>query len=120
MPAAGTPLFVRLAADPARRLDEAMAQTGLSKRRLVEDAVRAHLDDDGLVVGRASLREAPPEVLTPEEAASLLRVEAPDVVAAAEDGELPGRRLGGQWRFSHAALLAWLAHDGQRQAGDDG
>jgi excisionase family DNA binding protein len=27
----------------------------------------------------------------------------------AESGDLPGRRIGGEWRFARAALLAWLA-----------
>ena len=26
----------------------------------------------------------------------------------AEAGELPGRRIGGEWRFLRQALLAWL------------
>ena len=28
--------------------------------------------------------------------------------ALAEAGELPGRRIGGDWRFPRAALLEWL------------
>jgi len=30
-------------------------------------------------------------------------------VKLAEGGELPGRRIGEDWRFSRSALLAWLA-----------
>jgi excisionase family DNA binding protein len=50
-------------------------------------------------------------VLTLTEAADLLRVEAEDVARLAERDELPVRRIGSQWRFSCAALMAWLAHD---------
>jgi excisionase family DNA binding protein len=105
------PLFVRLAQDAARRLDDAAASSGLSKRQLVEDAVREHLADGGkgLVVGRIDLREPPADVLTPGEAAVLLRVGEDDVLKAAEDGALPGRRIGGEWRFAREALLTWLA-----------
>ena len=105
-----TPLYVRLAADPARRLEEAVAASGKSKRQIVEDAVREHLTDDGdrLVVGRVTLREAAPEVLTPDEAAALLRVAEADLATAAEAGEIPGRRIGDEWRFSRDALIAWL------------
>jgi excisionase family DNA binding protein len=105
-----TPLYVRLAADSARRLDEAVASSGLTKRQIVEDAVREHLRDEGkcLVVGRVSLREPAPEVLTPGEAAALLRVSEADVVEAAERGEVPGRLIGGDWRFARDALLGWL------------
>jgi excisionase family DNA binding protein len=108
MKPAQTPLYVRLPAEQARRLDEAASTSGKSKRQLVEDAVREHLSDDGLVVGRITLPEPEPEVLTAAEAAALLRVDADELVAAADRGELPGRRIGAQWRFSRAALLAWL------------
>lgn len=104
------PLFVRLATPEADRLSEAAAATGKSKRRIVSEAVRQHLDEDdgGLVVGRVALREAGPEVLTLPEAAELLRVEERSLAQSANRGELPCRRLAGEWRFSREALLAWL------------
>jgi excisionase family DNA binding protein len=105
---AQTPLYVRLPTEQARRLDEAVSASGKSKRQLVEDAVREHLSDDGLAVSRITLPEPEPEILTATEAATLLRVDADELVAAADRGELPGRRIGTQWRFSRAALLAWL------------
>jgi excisionase family DNA binding protein len=109
MPDRQTPLYVRLASDSARRLDDAVATSGLTKRQIVEDAVREHLGGDrGLIVGRVALREPMPEVLTAGEAAALLRVAEADVIAAAEAGELPGRHIGGQWRFAREAVMAWL------------
>ncbi len=110
MPDASKPLFVRLRAEDADRLSAAAERSGQSKRHLVGAAVRRHLaDEEGLVVGRATLREAPPEVLLPGEAAVLLRVEESALLEAAEAGELPARRIGDGWRFSRAALLDWLA-----------
>ncbi len=109
-----TPLYVRLSADPNRRLEKAVSVSGKSKRQLVEDAVRDHLTDEGLAVGRVALREDPPDVLTLGEAASLLRVDEQALQGAAQRGELPGRRIGDEWRFSTAALLSWL---GEEQAG---
>jgi excisionase family DNA binding protein len=50
-----------------------------------------------------------PEVLTSVQAAQLLAVPERVVVELAESGDLPGRKLGEQWRFSKAALVAWLA-----------
>ncbi len=104
-----TPLYVRLAADQARRLDCAVSASGKTKRQLVEDAVREHLDDAGLVVGRVALDEDPPEVLTVGEAASLLRVDESQLLEAARQGELPARAIAGEWRFSRIALLSWLS-----------
>jgi excisionase family DNA binding protein len=43
---------------------------------------------------------------------SRTQVEETAVAELAEAGELPGRRLGGEWRFSREAVLAWLGrHD---------
>jgi len=108
MPSEQVPLYVRLAAEPSRRLDRAAVSSGRSKRQIVEDAVREHLDDQGTVVGRIALREVPPDVLTLEEAAAMLRVPAGDLEAAATSGGVPGRRIGDEWRFARKALLAWL------------
>ena len=57
--------------------------------------------------------EAPPEVLSAEQAAQLLQIGEAIVREMAEAGKLPGRKLGfgpgAVWRFSRAALVAWLA-----------
>jgi hypothetical protein len=57
--------------------------------------------------------EAPPEVLNAEQAGALLQIGEAVVREMAEAGKLPGRKLGfgpgAVWRFSRAALVAWLA-----------
>lgn len=61
-------------------------------------------------MGRHSFRAAePPEVLNAEQAAALLQVDEAAVVDLVQRGDLPGRRIAGEWRFARAALLAWLA-----------
>ncbi|MEA2289022.1 MAG: hypothetical protein QOD55_1019 [Solirubrobacteraceae bacterium] len=78
---------------------------GALPRRIVIEA-----DEPQLVVGHHSFRPAEQsEVLTPTQAAGLLQVDEEAVLALAEDGALPGRRIGGEWRFGRAALIAWLA-----------
>ena len=63
-----------------------------------------------MTVGHHAFTPSPqPEVLTPAQAAELLQVAEAEVVALAEAGTLPGRRIGEQWRFSRPALIAWLA-----------
>jgi excisionase family DNA binding protein len=49
------------------------------------------------------------EVLTLEQLAHLLSLDVDQVLGLAEAGEIPGRKLGEEWRFSRAAVLAWLA-----------
>jgi excisionase family DNA binding protein len=68
------------------------------------------MPSEGIAVGHHAFTPNPlPDVLTPEQAAELLQVSEEDVVALAEEGTLPGRRIGAQWRFSRPALIAWLA-----------
>ena len=106
------PLYVRLPAPDADRLDAVAATTGKSKRQLVSEAVRGHLDGDELTVGRVALRENPIAVMTLAEAAEFLRLDESTVQRSAEQGELPGRCIAGEWRFAHSALLAWLSGAG--------
>lgn len=108
MPGEVTPLFVRLPNADARHLEQAVAASGKSKRQLVSEAVRRHLSDDGLVLGHAALQEVGDEVMTAAETAALLKLEEAAVWAAAEAGQIPGRQIGGHWRFSRGAVLAWL------------
>jgi len=47
-------------------------------------------------------------VLTPADAAQFLRVPEAVVVAEAEAGRIPGRKVGTEWRFLEFALAEWL------------
>jgi excisionase family DNA binding protein len=67
------------------------------------------LDQGELTVGHHAFRPGVPEVLSARDAAELLQVSEDVVLELARAGELPGRELGGEWRFARAALLEWLA-----------
>jgi excisionase family DNA binding protein len=97
------PLYVRLPESEANALDRAAAEAGLSKRQLVTAMVQRELG-----VGKIELRPSDAEVLTLEQAALLLQTTDDAVAELAEAGELPARQVGGDWRFSRAAILAWL------------
>jgi excisionase family DNA binding protein len=131
-------LFVRIPADEASKLDRAAFELKLSKQELIAGLVARHVDPtsasslaqlrrlrravaadvrrvvvetgaEEMTVGRHAFQPAPPaEVLTLAEAAELLRAAEAVVAALAEAGELPGRRVGGEWRFARRALVAWL------------
>jgi excisionase family DNA binding protein len=80
---------------------------GALPRRVVVEA-----DEPQLVVGHHTFRPADlPDVLTPAQAARLLQVDEDAVLALAEQGRLPGRRIGDEWRFARAAVVAWLSGD---------
>src|SRR5258708_21356022 len=108
-----TPLFVRLPRDQMEALDRLADATGRRKQALVRELLGDRLAADrSLAVGRVEVTntpEASDEVLTLDEAATLLKLPADAVRTRAEEGDLPGRRLGNEWRFTRRAVLAWLA-----------
>ena len=98
------PLYVRLPDDAADKLARAAVELRVPKQNLVAQLVENHL-----TVGKHEFfPNAVEEVLTPDEAAELLRSDAATVTAMAEDGKLPGRKVGDEWRFTRSALLRWL------------
>lgn len=48
------------------------------------------------------------DLLTPEEAAALLRLNRETIYRNLRRGNLPGTKLGGQWRISKSALESML------------
>jgi excisionase family DNA binding protein len=101
------PLFVRLPVAEAERLTRASVELGRPKQELVAEALRAlDVPSEGFGFGR---HPSPAEVLTAEQLAELLQVDARTVRTLAARGELPGRKLGREWRFSRRAVLDWLA-----------
>jgi excisionase family DNA binding protein len=124
-------LFVRLPLEEAEKLDRFAFERRMPKRDVVRRLVAERLDDADvlwhrtapppgpftvpippgaeMVVGRADFVPADAaEVLTVEQAAALLQTEPDAVRALADAGELPGRRIGDEWRFLRRAVLAWL------------
>jgi excisionase family DNA binding protein len=118
-------LFVRLPLEEAGKLERFAFERRIPKRDVVRRLVAERLDDADIiwrqplpppmppvpevVVGRADFVPAEaPEVLTVEQAAELLQTEPDAVRALADAGELPGRRIGDEWRFLRSAVLAWL------------
>jgi excisionase family DNA binding protein len=115
-----TPLFVRLPRAQASALDRLADATGRHKQHLISELLADRLTPGAVSVGRVEVPNPPAvrsdEVLTLEEAAALLKVSADAIRARAEDGDLPGRRFGNEWRFARMAILAWLA-DGETRKG---
>jgi excisionase family DNA binding protein len=97
-------LYVRLPDDAAEKLHQAAFEMGLPKQDIVTSLLQDHL-----TVGKHEFFPNPvDEVLTPEEAAELLRSETATVIQMAEDGTLPARKVGDEWRFARSALMRWL------------
>jgi excisionase family DNA binding protein len=129
-------LYVRIPAAATDKLDRAAEALGVHKKDLVAGLVEKYVDPDsprGLsALGSMATRKVtvdlgeprptlgtysfqpydppdPPEVMNAEQAGHFLQINESVIVELAEAGKLPGRKLGNTWRFSRAALIAWLA-----------
>jgi excisionase family DNA binding protein len=49
------------------------------------------------------------EILTPREAAQYLSVHVRTIYRLVKQGEIPGRKIGGSWRFKKETLDEWLS-----------
>jgi excisionase family DNA binding protein len=58
------------------------------------------------------------EILTATEAAELLKVHKRTVYRLAEEGVIPGNRIGHRWRFSKQNILAMVAKPEVQAAGE--
>lgn len=131
-------LYVRIPAAEAEKLDRAAFELKASKQDLIAGLVARYVDphspgglqalhtlttgrrrvtvettDDTLTVGRHSFQPAEPtEVLTLAQLAALLQADEESVRSLAESGDLPGRKVGEDWRFVRSAILEWLARGG--------
>jgi excisionase family DNA binding protein len=120
-----TALFTRIPARQAAELDRLSFELKVPKQEILSYLLARHLDalpgaleppspleiaGEEVVLGRHSFRAAElREVLTLTQAAELLQAEEALLRTLAEDGSVPGRLLGEEWRFSRHALLAWLS-----------
>ncbi len=50
------------------------------------------------------------EILTVEEAAELLRIPRSSVYKLAQEGKIPGLKVGRHWRFHRQTLMSWVAN----------
>ena len=67
------------------------------------------------------LPPSPPEVMTIDELAGYLQVSKSSLYKLAQDGRIPGQKVGRHWRFHKAAIDAWLNAGGRAisQGADD-
>jgi excisionase family DNA binding protein len=83
---------------------------GLGIGNVMGDALKQGSTGGGpaAAAGGGSGGGAPPSVMTPSEAAGVLRVSEEDVMAAIESGQLKARKIGNAYRISKEALDEYL------------
>lgn len=55
----------------------------------------------------------PPEVMTIDELAVYLQVSKSSLYKLAQDGKVPGQKVGRHWRFHRATIERWLGTKGE-------
>ena len=111
---------MRIPHTAAEKLDRAAFELKTSKQELVTRLIADHVPASqismprrGFGFGHHEFHPAQePDVLTPEQAAALLQVEEGVLLELAAAGDVPGRQVGGEWRFARGALLRWLEGEG--------
>ena len=59
------------------------------------------------------------EILTVREVADYLRLGESTIYRLAQEGKIPGRKIGGTWRFSRQTIKTWFRnHEGESSASD--
>jgi excisionase family DNA binding protein len=102
--AVGSPRMGEHAAIPAARDSDPSSPPGPARRTTVSEAAgQTRQPATTAIATTLGLR-----VLTATEAASVLRVDTNVIVKAITNGELPGNRIGNQWRVDQGALTRWL------------
>jgi excisionase family DNA binding protein len=66
----------------------------------------------GMTAARQSRPPPPPEVMTIDDLAAYLQVSKSSLYKLAQDGKVPGQKVGKHWRFSRMVIDGWLR--GQR------
>lgn len=133
-PPAERALYVRIPTAAVDKLGRAAEALGVHKKDLIAGLVTRYVDPDsprgldalgalsqprrvavevgdaGPTLGAYSFQAYdPPEVMSAAQAGQFLQIEEAAVIELAAAGQLPGRKLGSAWRFSRAALVAWLS-----------
>jgi excisionase family DNA binding protein len=75
------------------------------------------MGDDELSASTEWERRGSAEVLTIQDVAAYLKLPLSTVYRLVGRGELPGQKMGRQWRFHKAALDEWFRHGRARRVG---
>ena len=85
---------------------------GVSRAALMQRAKDGEAVDLDAARRVRDLIDGYPEVLTPGEAAVLLRTSTSTIGRLIRMGEVPATKVGGRWRLLKSALLEFLANSG--------
>jgi excisionase family DNA binding protein len=111
-------IFARVPRAEAEKLERLSYELKVPKQAIIAGLLARHPEPGeeasetggNVSVGRVGFRPDPaPDVLTLEQLAALLQLDVEMARGLAETGDLPGRKLGDEWRFARDSVLAWLS-----------
>jgi excisionase family DNA binding protein len=109
-------IFARIPRAEAEKLQRLSYEMRRPKQEIIAGLVAQYAsgtESGPMTLGRYTFRPSEaPDVLTLEQLAQFLQVAEDVALALVETGELPGRRVGDEWRFSREAVVAWLEGGG--------
>jgi excisionase family DNA binding protein len=109
-------IFARIPRAEAEKLERLSFELKRPKQEIIAGLVAQYApgtEVEGWTLGRYGFQPTEAlEVLTLEQLAVFLQIDEETVRALAETRELPGRKVGDEWRFSRQAILDWLEGTG--------
>jgi excisionase family DNA binding protein len=81
---------------------------GMGIGNLMQQATSGAMASQQQAASSGAAAKGTPDVMTPSEAAAILKVSEEDVIAAINDGSLKAKKLGNAYRISKAALEEFL------------
>ena len=81
---------------------------GMGIGNLMQQATSGAMQQKSQESGGGAKAASIPDVMTPSEAAGILKVSEEDVLAAIQDGSLKAKKLGNAYRISKESLEAFL------------
>ena len=71
----------------------------------------------GMPAARQSRPPPPPEVMTIDDLAAYLQVSKSSLYKLAQDGKVPGQKVGKHWRFHKESVDEWLKRSSRHDLG---
>lgn len=72
------------------------------------------------VPGKENQPPSAPEVMTIDDLAGYLQVSKSSLYKLAQEGKVPGQKVGRHWRFHKPTIDGWLARQEDRALGQEG
>lgn len=103
-----TALFVRLPQMTSQALEDFTKLSGRTKQAVVVELVEIGLDAKSTPTEKPEPASEEIQILDLDELSTLLRISVEELKSRLFEGDIPGRCISGNWRFSKQAVMRWM------------